>query len=100
MLPGSGGPSPMRSRRLASSGRGCSPPSGLWAARRLRPRLLTRRAALAVEDLLEDLAHARPQQVAGLGAGVVIAPSRPGSFARVEVGLIHRSIVCRPGLVR
>ena len=69
--------------------------SGLAPAPRFRPGLLARNAALAVEDLLEDLAHPRAQQVPRLGVGVVIPPPYPGLLARVDLLLVHGWIVDR-----
>ena len=42
-------------------------------------------ASLSVEDLLEDLAHARAHEIAARGFGVVVAASGPRRLARVEV---------------
>ena len=41
-----------------------------------------------VLDLLEDLAHPRPHQLALLRRGVVIAPAGPGRLAGVEL-VVH-----------
>jgi HAD superfamily hydrolase (TIGR01549 family) len=50
--------------------------------------------ALAVLDLLEDLAHARAHQVPLLGVGFAIAPADPLGFARIEIIVgIHAPIV-------
>jgi hypothetical protein len=65
-----------------------------WLADRV-VRLLPRLAALAIEDLLEDLAHARSQELALLGRGVVIPTPDPGGLPGVEVLGIHVSIVRR-----
>jgi hypothetical protein len=47
---------------------------------------LLRVASLAIEDLLEHLAHARPHQGVLLGGRVVIATPDPGQLARIKVG--------------
>jgi hypothetical protein len=57
--------------------------------------LLPDLAALAIEDLLEDLAHARSQELALLGRGVMIPAPDPGGLPRVEVLGVHVSIVRR-----
>jgi hypothetical protein len=50
-----------------------------------------------VQDLLEDLAHARAHQVALLGIKIVVAPAHPCRLARVD-GL-QRVIVFAPRLL-
>ena len=53
---------------------------------------------LGVLDLLEDLAHARAQQLARHGVGVVITPPGTGGLARIDVvEVCHGSIVRSPG---
>lgn len=46
-------------------------------------------AQLAIENLLEDLALTRAEQLALLGTGIVIAAPHPGDFPGIEVLLVH-----------
>ena len=53
-----------------------APPTARWHLRRLR---------LGILDLLEDLAHSRPHQLARLCIGLVIAPANARSLPRAEI---------------
>src|SRR4029079_15373704 len=84
--------------------RGWGGSGSLRRGRATAPTTLGRRflvlggAALAVLDLLEDLAHPGPHQLAGLRRGLTIAPADPGGFARVETFVVgHRREAPAPG---
>jgi hypothetical protein len=70
-----------------------SSPGAVPALRRLVGGL-----CLRFLDLLEDLAHARAQQLARLRVGVVITPPGTRRFARIEIiDIGHGRIVGSPG---
>jgi hypothetical protein len=49
---------------------------------------LFRLARLAIEDLLEHLAHARPHQDVLLGVGVVISTADPRQLTGIKLGVV------------
>ena len=51
---------------------------------------------LDVLDLLEDLAHSRPHEVALFGVRLAVAPADPLGFAGIEV-VVQRDLM-RPGM--
>ena len=80
-------------RQRAEARPAAKAPSGRGAASApatLRRLVLVGRPPLGVLDLLEDLAHAGSHEVAGLRLGLAVTPPDPGSFAAVDLIVVHR----------